>query len=492
MNTSKLRCVFCEKGSFNPVHQFDAGALRNCKKVLHRRIWWKFKYDDIELPDAPNTIVGYHSACFKRFNNIEKIYFETDPTATDPTGTDDSPGTSTQDKPDDIAPNRSFESEQTEESEQSSNSEFCHVEKTCLFCGKARKKYRRKEVALHISSYDSYMSIKNMAQESADSQILNLLQNYSASRPCNYHTVCYNEYNYKTSSASKEETSWQIDRSGREKAFKELELFLEREIVEGGKAMLLSTVMNTFEDFLQELGGEDLENNETNFSERYLERKITEKFNKKLQTVHMHKKKIITRISGINSDLSNEVFQELQEDDALDKAADILRKRILKIKRNKLPIAVTTKNILEGECSIPPFLLKHYETIICSRDHRRQQSRKNSRQVNYHRQDLIYAVTNGKIRTLKHTTLGLVLKSRSSSKELVTILNRCGHCVSYNEVIRLETDLTYAATERSHSCPKGIARVPHLSTGVAFDNFDRFVETASGKDTLHDTVGVIY
>ncbi|CAB3999456.1 Hypothetical predicted protein, partial [Paramuricea clavata] len=29
-------------------------------------------------------------------------------------------------------------------------------------------------------------------------------------------------------------------------------------------------------------------------------------------------------------------------------------------------------------------------------------------------------------------------------------------------------------------------------TGVAFDNFDRFVETLSGKDTLHDTVGIAY
>lgn len=27
---------------------------------------------------------------------------------------------------------------------------------------------------------------------------------------------------------------------------------------------------------------------------------------------------------------------------------------------------------------------------------------------------------------------------------------------------------------------------------MAFDNFDKFVETSSGKDTLHDTVGIVY
>ena len=33
---------------------------------------------------------------------------------------------------------------------------------------------------------------------------------------------------------------------------------------------------------------------------------------------------------------------------------------------------------------------------------------------------------------------------------------------------------------------------PQCGTGVAWDNFDHFVETISGKDTLHDTVGIAY
>lgn len=40
--------------------------------------------------------------------------------------------------------------------------------------------------------------------------------------------------------------------------------------------------------------------------------------------------------------------------------------------------------------------------------------------------------------------------------------------------------------------PEVINKTSNLSTGVAFDNFDRFVETKTGKDTLHDTVGIIY
>ena len=33
---------------------------------------------------------------------------------------------------------------------------------------------------------------------------------------------------------------------------------------------------------------------------------------------------------------------------------------------------------------------------------------------------------------------------------------------------------------------------PRCGTGVAWDNFDRFVETITGKETLHDTVGITY
>ena len=31
-----------------------------------------------------------------------------------------------------------------------------------------------------------------------------------------------------------------------------------------------------------------------------------------------------------------------------------------------------------------------------------------------------------------------------------------------------------------------------IGTGVAWDNFDWYVETQNGKDTLHDTAGTLY
>ena len=41
----------------------------------------------------------------------------------------------------------------------------------------------------------------------------------------------------------------------------------------------------------------------------------------------------------------------------------------------------------------------------------------------------------------KHVTLGLCLKMKTGSKDILTWLNRLGHCISYDEVNRIETYL---------------------------------------------------
>lgn len=104
----------------------------------------------------------------------------------------------------------------------------------------------------------------------------------------------------------------------------------------------------------------------------------------------------------------------------------------------------------------------------------------------------MYAVHNGKIKMSKHIMLGMTLKSLTSSRKIIDIINHYGHCISYPGVGEVETEATYTSLQKSNVCPELIKKLPYLCIGVAFDNFDRFVETTNGKDTLHDTVGIIY
>lgn len=101
-------------------------------------------------------------------------------------------------------------------------------------------------------------------------------------------------------------------------------------------------------------------------------------------------------------------------------------------------------------------------------------------------------VHNCNIKTPKHICLGMALKSLTSSRKVIDIINRYGHCISYSAVEELETEATFTSTLRTGLCPEAINKTQDLSAGVAYDNYDSFVETKAGKDTLHDTLGIIY
>lgn len=95
--------------------------------------------------------------------------------------------------------------------------------------------------------------------------------------------------------------------------------------------------------------------------------------------------------------------------------------------------------------------------------------------------DLIYIVSKGRVKPSKHLTLGMSMKSMTSSRKVLSILNRYGHTIGYNLAEGIETEMTYCSQKVNCVIPSGINRVN-----------GHFVDTATGKNTLHDTVGIIY
>ena len=82
----------------------------------------------------------------------------------------------------------------------------------------------------------------------------------------------------------------------------------------------------------------------------------------------------------------------------------------------------------------------------------------------------------------------MVIKSITGSHKVIDILNRLGHSMSYTTVEELQTELTFGESNREQITHTGMNLKPSLTTGVAFDNFHRFVETLSGKGTPHGSV----
>ncbi|CAH1961097.1 unnamed protein product [Acanthoscelides obtectus] len=86
----------------------------------------------------------------------------------------------------------------------------------------------------------------------------------------------------------------------------------------------------------------------------------------------------------------------------------------------------------------------------------------------------------------------MTLKSITSSRKVINLINKFGHCCSYNVIEELETEATFSECNSVNISPEGAILTPNLCTGVAFDNCDRYVETCTGKDSLHETVGILY
>lgn len=127
----------------------------------------------------------------------------------------------------------------------------------------------------------------------------------------------------------------------------------------------------------------------------------------------------------------------MEEKDVLQRAALILRRDVLNIRKEELSEKVTSCDVIKGECTIPQTLENFYLTLIAGIDRRRRNNIRRIRKVCSLSEDVIYVITNGQIKTSKHMTLGIALKSLTSSRKVVDILNKYGHCCSYNVVDEL-------------------------------------------------------
>lgn len=226
------------------------------------------------------------------------------------------------------------------------------------------------------------------------------------------------------------------------------------------------------------------------FTPHYLEEKIYKKFGNELKSLMPNKKKVVA--PKVVSTIDDSLFAHLKDQDTLQAAAAILRKEILRIKKKKLPDYLTNQRLIKGECVTPPMVSEFLSSVIGSYKRQRRNCETFERHVNSLSQDMIYMTHNGNIKTSKHTCLGIALKSLTSSRKVVDIINHYGHCISYNAIEELETEATFSSVSRAGVCPEAINRDGNRSTGMVFDNYDTFVETKNGKDTLHDTVGIIY
>lgn len=373
------------------------------------------------------------------------------------------------------------------------------VSKKCVFCESVFRTKNR--------LYQSCKRTKSGAKRSSIRQILQIenstekLQEIEDSTYISYHSSCLSEYEHKLfyekrsniSSATTTSNVWSYRRILHEKSFKKVIEYVNEKLIEEKGVRNLADIYSLYSSVFREENTEGRLNlNHTVYTRSHLLKKIFRKFPNLSKTVYKH------RTYLHRSDLSIEELHQIgfgTDGDLLSKIKMIafeIRQKVKDMTKRNLPKNnISVKNIHAGECDIPKEL---YSLIRCLLSGPRDS--KNERKeikVTSICNSIIFSMSNGMIKPSTCLSLGLVTKSLTGSRRMIEILNRMGHCISYTVVEELETELAYGCGAETNLLPGGlIAKNSELRTHVAFDNFDKYVETRSGKDTLHDTVGIAY
>lgn len=120
-------------------------------------------------------------------------------------------------------------------------------------------------------------------------------------------------------------------------------------------------------------------------------------------------------------------------------------------------------------------------------------------------QDIVYSISGGKKWTPKHVGLALTLHQKTRSRKLVGLFNSAGHCISYRQLMTVDTALaetTLKSLDRSTgavippnlipSDPEKTGEVTDRLVHVTADNIDILNDTLDGKNTFHATQMVAF
>ena len=128
----------------------------------------------------------------------------------------------------------------------------------------------------------------------------------------------------------------------------------------------------------------------------------------------------------------------------------IIRRNIIECQSSSdnVPFPPTTSWLLSEERQ-PPNLLRDFLSHVVSGKSHTHLSEKSQRFISSCSQDICYAVTNGQWLMPKHILLAMTVHHLTGSEEIITILNRFGHCQSYSRTLELETAMCRSVTDNS-------------------------------------------
>ena len=461
-----------------PIKVFDSDKWSKVKDAAQKR-WLRpqassSKYWRIStnLPDTLSDTCGYHLSCYSRYTAISGETSKDDGTL-------------------DINKHVLLRSQNPIRS-----ATTCGVlPKVCIFCNMARKQKKRKELPLTSCEYDSpEFKVKEAAETLDDRIMLAKIGNIGFhSKEVKYHNECKRDYLNRARGASTPAKRTPVN-TAHEKAFQCLGAYIQSSVIDNNRPECLTSLHRQYCQYLDKFSVE-VEVTVPPSTAKTVGDKIVKHFGDKVKLEMMCKKQGLVLYR--KSMCKEEAFRiavncNSSEESKIVESAYILRSAILNVVKSSssLPVSLSVNDFKQGQAKPPEILVKFLEILYCgSEEH---SSERVKRQANSTAQDMLFCTSNGTIKPSKHLCMGVGIKSLTGSRKIVDLLNRLGHSVSYHVAEGIETEIASAITETERLLPDMLLQQSGLCTALVFDNYDELTETLSGRDTLHDTVGICF
>ena len=297
----------------------------------------------------------------------------------------------------------------------------------CMFCKKARITVNKKEIKLSkIITKTAEETLVNAATLKNDYEMLGSISGVDLiAKEFQKHETCYRKYTQNLNDG--EDESEKTEHAYQQGNFNEVCKIIDDLIIEQKKCMSLQSLLQIY--------------GPVTWSKQYrckLKARLLESYGDKILfvTADINSPQLVISKMCLETNAST---IKHPDEFIVKKAANILKCSILKEidDSSDLPWPPTVESLKVRE---PPEILKtFYNTLLQKDNDHHSTGVKRNRLINSFSSDLMYALSNGKYLTQKSVALGIGLHTRTGMKSPIQLLNRLGHCISYDQLNQIET-----------------------------------------------------
>jgi hypothetical protein len=362
----------------------------------------------------------------------------------------------------------------------------------------------REPLTLNINKEGSSSLLKAAQIRGNEHVLLQISGQDTIAKEIRYHRSCYKDFTKADTLARLEEKNCESeDRRSQDyhDAFGEIQQRVQREVI-GKNAVISISVLTS--QFITELDNRGI--HESNYRNSKMKQRLKKSFSNLIsfrQPSRKNQPELVYYTYIDKGEFVEAVFTQsnadigdMEETPSKDIDANGIYDASRSIRRLILDVETTMgwppeAADLDDGTSIVPDLVYNMLCWILSSDCGFSENRIDTVSDNVHRlalsisQDLVHCVTRGRVKTPKHVALPLTVKSLTGNAEVITLLNRFGHGLSYSQILEIET----ALADKQIACQTDGVLLPSVCVpgipGVfCWDNNDIQEETLSGKSTF--------